>query len=102
MSENLLTRSHPKPTEQSELFVEMYGIFCPLAHGTEHAFVIRMQTASIQSTSPRAIKILAKSIFRELKSSGYNRHEVLAFATEMLGLVRTDLHGDDNVVAEAE
>jgi hypothetical protein len=40
---------------------------------------------------PRALRILAKSVFRELKSSGYSRSEILAFATEMLSLVSSDL-----------
>jgi hypothetical protein len=40
---------------------------------------------------PRALRILAKSTFRELKSSGYSRSDILAFATEVLSLVSTDL-----------
>ncbi|MCX7808064.1 MAG: hypothetical protein N2515_05615 [Deltaproteobacteria bacterium] len=39
----------------------------------------------------RALRILAKSTYRELKSSGYNRLEILAFATEMLALVSQEL-----------
>ncbi len=42
-------------------------------------------------SQPRALRILAKSTFRELKSSGYSRSDILAFATEMLSLVSTDL-----------
>jgi len=40
---------------------------------------------------PRALRILAKSVFRELKSSGYSRSDIVAFATEMLSLVSSDL-----------
>ena len=40
---------------------------------------------------PRALRILAKSVFRELKTSGYTRSDIVAFATEMLSLVSTDL-----------
>ena len=42
-------------------------------------------------SQPRALRILAKSTFRELKSSGYSRSDILAFATEMLSLVSTDI-----------
>lgn len=48
-------------------------------------------TTTSQPGQPRALRILAKSTFRELKSSGYSRSEILAFATEMLSLVSTDL-----------
>lgn len=52
------------------------------------------------SNQPRALRILAKSVFRELKSSGYNPSEILAFANEMLSLVTTDLR--DESVGPAE
>ena len=51
----------------------------------------------------RALRILAKSTFRELKSSGYSRSDILAFATEMLSLVSTDIRVEaspDDVAAE--
>ncbi|MBN8613030.1 MAG: hypothetical protein J0L92_20730 [Deltaproteobacteria bacterium] len=53
------------------------------------------------ASQPRALRILAKSTFRELKSSGYNRSEILAFATEMLSLVSTDLR-EQSIEAAAE
>lgn len=49
---------------------------------------------------PRALRILAKSTFRELKSSGYSRSEILAFATEMLALVSSDLRERGDATAE--
>jgi hypothetical protein len=48
-------------------------------------------TTTTQTSQPRALRILAKSVFRELKSSGYSRSEILSFATEMLSLVTSDL-----------
>lgn len=58
---------------------------------------------SSHETQPRALRILAKSVFRELKSSGYNRSEILSFATEMLSLVSTDLRDDaPPALADAE
>jgi hypothetical protein len=47
--------------------------------------------SSAPSQGPRALRILAKSVFRELKSSGYSRSDIVAFATEMLSLVSSDL-----------
>jgi hypothetical protein len=64
-----------------------------------------MSDASSNSPStspPRALRILAKSVFRELKSSGYSRSEILAFATEMLSLVSTELQGGEATAAAAE
>lgn len=58
-------------------------------------------TVTSQPGQPRALRILAKSTFRELKSSGYSRNEILAFATEMLSLVSSDLR-DQGVEAVAE
>lgn len=40
---------------------------------------------------PRALRILAKSVFRELKTTGYSRSDIVSFATEMLSLVSTDI-----------
>jgi hypothetical protein len=40
---------------------------------------------------PRSKRIIAKTIYRELRSSGLGEKEVLAIATELLGLVAEDL-----------
>ena len=40
---------------------------------------------------PRALAILAKTIYRELRSSGYAEHDVMTLASELLGLVATDV-----------
>ena len=51
-------------------------------------------TQSVPPTAPqstRALRILAKSVFRELKSSGYTRSDIVAFATELLSLVSSDI-----------
>jgi len=39
----------------------------------------------------KALKILAKSIFRELKAQGYDPKQVVGLATELISLVTTDL-----------
>jgi hypothetical protein len=45
----------------------------------------------------RAVKILAKSIYKELRQNGYTRNEIVAFSTELLGLVTTEIKGHDDV-----
>ena len=40
---------------------------------------------------PRAVRILAKSIYRELRGSGFSEKDVLALAGELLGLVTSDV-----------
>ena len=39
----------------------------------------------------KALKILAKSIFRELRTQGYDAREVVALSTELLSLITTDI-----------
>lgn len=43
----------------------------------------------------RAVKILAKSIYKELRQNGYTRNEIVAFSTELLGLVTTEIKSND-------
>ena len=42
----------------------------------------------------KALKILAKSIFKELKSQGYETKQIVGLATEILSQVTEDLHTD--------
>lgn len=61
------------------------------------AETIHMQepiTTPIPTTEPRALRILAKSVFRELKTTGHSRSDIVAFATEMLSLVSSDIRGE--------
>jgi len=58
-----------------------------------------MQTMSTQSMSTpsspegddRALRILAKSVYRELKSSGHSRSDIVGFTNALLELVTTEL-----------
>jgi hypothetical protein len=43
---------------------------------------------------PRALKILAKSVFKELRSQGYTPQQVLSLATEIIALVTSDIAHD--------
>ena len=42
---------------------------------------------------PRTHAILAKSIYKELRANGYDEQAVLAIASELLGLVASDVRG---------
>ncbi|MAQ17702.1 MAG: hypothetical protein CMN30_23265 [Sandaracinus sp.] len=42
----------------------------------------------------RALRILAKSVFRELKSSGHSRSDIVGFTNALLELVTTDYNKD--------
>ena len=43
----------------------------------------------------KAVKILAKSIFRELKMNGYETRQIVALSSELLGLVTSNMKTDD-------
>ncbi len=43
--------------------------------------------ASSTKPDPRALKIVAKSIYRELVDGGFGEQDVMALASELLGLV---------------
>lgn len=47
---------------------------------------------NVPRPDPRALKILAKSIFKELKSQGYDSKQVVSLATELISLVTSDMH----------
>ena len=42
---------------------------------------------------PRALAILAKTIYRELRASGYAERDVIALAGELLGMVTAEVKG---------
>ncbi len=51
-----------------------------------------------QSTTAtqRALRVLARSVLRELKRSGYSRTEMVTFASEVLDLVATEMKTDED------
>ena len=42
----------------------------------------------------RALKILSKSLYRELRQNGYEPKQIVALATEIIGLVTSDMKED--------
>jgi hypothetical protein len=43
---------------------------------------------------PRALKILAKSLYRELRTQGYDAKQVVSLATELISQVTSELERD--------
>jgi len=50
-------------------------------------------TQQTGARDPRALAILAKTIYRELRASGYAERDVMALAGELLGMVATEVKG---------
>jgi hypothetical protein len=54
--------------------------------------------ASVVGERHRAVKILAQSIFRELRNNGYTPGQIVGLSSELIGLITTELkpdHGDN-------
>ena len=45
----------------------------------------------------RALKILSKSLYRELRQNGYEPKQIVALATEIIGLVTSDMKDDSRL-----
>jgi hypothetical protein len=51
----------------------------------------KMMTEAPIAERDKAVKILAKSIFRELKMNGYETRQIVALSSELLGLVTSTI-----------
>ena len=61
----------------------------------------------IQGQDVKATRILAKSLFKELRENGYSPNQILSLSTELIDLVTQDLRADqkgglEHPVAEEE
>ena len=59
------------------------------------------QALAVRATSPntvtnhqKALKILSRSIYKELRQNGYEPKQIVALATEIIGLVTSDMNAD--------
>ena len=43
----------------------------------------------------RSLKIIAKSLFKELKANGFDHRHIVSLSTELISLVTTELRTDD-------
>ena len=44
----------------------------------------------------RGLRVVAKSVFKELKRTGYSRGEMVTFASELLDLVTHEMKSESN------
>ncbi len=54
----------------------------------------REPTVAAVPNRERALKILSKSLYRELRQNGYEPKQIVALATEIIGLVTNDMKED--------
>ena len=100
------TEPNNKPLMSSELPQPQKWLECPHDSRRSKIKISRdlMQTmtttnsSSTPSSSPkgdgRALRILAKSVYRELRSSGHSRSDIVGFTNELLELVTSDIRDD--------
>jgi hypothetical protein len=56
------------------------------------------ETATVSAPNrERALKILSKSIYKELRQNGYEPKQIVALATELISLVTTDIKEDSRL-----
>ena len=53
------------------------------------------------STDKKGTRILARTVFTQLRASGYTPHQIIGIATELLDLVTEDLKGDHAIATQA-
>jgi hypothetical protein len=58
------------------------------------AQLIERDVATARAEKDKAVKIIAKSIFRELKLNGYEAREIVTLSTELLDLLSSDIKTD--------
>jgi hypothetical protein len=64
------------------------------------AQALATQEAPVAAAAPnreRALKILSKSIYKELRQNGYEPKQIVALATELISLVTTDIKEDSRL-----
>ncbi len=44
----------------------------------------------------KSVKILAKSLYRELRSNGYDDRQIVALSTELISLLTTEIKEEDH------
>lgn len=54
------------------------------------------ETAEAKANGERGLKILAKSVYRELRTSGYSEGDVVGFTNALLELVASDMRDERN------
>ena len=63
-------------------------------HNTMETSQLNHTPLTTTQTDERGLRILAKSVYRELKDSGCSRADMVAFANELLDLIAGELRPD--------
>ena len=58
------------------------------------AFSDEWMVGGVTEGSEQALQLLARSIVREMKRSGYSKAQMVGLASELIGLVSRDLHAE--------
>ncbi len=58
----------------------------------------QLATDASPGANGRAVRILAKTLFRQLKDTGYSNRDILSLSTELVSLITTDLRPSDDDV----
>ena len=83
-------------TFSGEIASRVDGMIRAVAQGMKE--VIRtLGSPADQPPDPRALKIVAKSIYRELSDGGFRDRDVMVLASELLDLVTSDLRARRDV-----
>ena len=56
-----------------------------------------MQTETPAMNRERALRILSKSLYRDLRQNGYEPKQIVAVASELIAQVTTDISDESNL-----
>lgn len=59
------------------------------------------EISALPQDRSRALRIVAKSVYKELRTQGYDRSDVVAFASAMVELVSHDIRAGSSAGANA-
>lgn len=61
---------------------------------TQSASLVRDPVSTSVPTREKALKILSKSIYKDLRQNGYEPRQIVALASEIISLVTSDIKDD--------
>jgi len=64
---------------------------------TQSASLVRDPVSASVPTREKALKILSKSIYKDLRQNGYEPRQIVALASEIISLVTSDIKDDDQL-----
>jgi hypothetical protein len=64
---------------------------------TQSAAVVREPSSTPLPNREKALQILSKSIYKDLRQNGYEPRQIVALASEIISLVTSDIKDDDQL-----